>query len=108
MWKILKEIIRLTRFIEQLLNCQRSQIDHKRKTANTVDCHFVHANPEKMKKLIKASNISDQELLDIIDIVAIKCQVCLTYKKPKFRPVISFSLSKDFLSQLMKFDITFD
>ena len=59
-------------------------------------CQFGHASPEKLKKLIKASNVNDQELLHIIDLVDQKCQVCLKYKKPKLRPVVSFSLSKDF------------
>ena len=59
-------------------------------------CQFGHASPEKLKKLIKAFDVNDQELLDIIDLVDQKCQVCLKYKKPKLTPVVSFSLSKDF------------
>ena len=70
--------------------------DQKFKIANKLHCQFGHANPEKLKKLRKVSNVNDQELLDIIDLVDQKCQVCLKYKRPKLRPVVSFSLSKDF------------
>ena len=70
--------------------------DQKFKIANKLHCQFGHASPEKLKKLIKASDVNDQELLDIIDLVDQKCQVCLKYKKPKLTPVVSFSLSKDF------------
>ena len=70
--------------------------DQKFKIANKLHCQFGHASPEKLKKLIKASNVNDQEPLDIINLVDQKCQVCLKYKKTKSRPVVSFSLSNDF------------
>ena len=46
------------------------------KIASKLHCQFGYASPEKLKKLIKASNMNDQELLDIIDLVDEKCQVC--------------------------------
>ena len=70
----------------------RKSSDQKFKIANKLYCQFGHASPEKLKKLIKASNINDQKLLDIIDLVDQKCQVCLKYKKPKLETVVSFSL----------------
>ena len=70
----------------------RKSSDQKFKIANKLHCQFGHASPEKLKKLIKASNINDQKLLDIMDLVDQKCQVCLKYKKPKLGPVVSFSL----------------
>ena len=39
--------------------------DQKFKTANKLHCQFGHGSPEKLKKLIKASDVNDQELLDI-------------------------------------------
>ena len=70
--------------------------DQKLKIANKLHCQFGHASPEKLWKLIKVSNVSDQELLDITDSVDQKFQVCLKYKKTKLRPVVSVSLLKDF------------
>ena len=66
------------------------------KIANKLHFQFGHAGPEKLKELIKASNVNDQEQLDIIDLVDQKFQVYLKYKKLKLRPVVRFSLSKDF------------
>ena len=53
--------------------------DQNFKIANELHCQFGHASPEKLKKLIKASNVNDQKLLYIIDLVDQKCQVCLKY-----------------------------
>ena len=55
---------------------------------------FGHSTSEKLKKLIKSSNIDDRELLEIIDTIDNKCQVCMKYKKTKLRPSVGFSLSK--------------
>ena len=55
--------------------------DPKLTIANKLHCQFGHASPEKLKKLTKASDINDQELLDIIDLVDQLWQVCLKYKK---------------------------
>ena len=79
--------------ISELMRKLRVQ---KLKVANKLHCQFGHASPEKLKNLIKASNIHDQELLSSIDLVDQNCQVCLNYKKPNLRPVVSFSLSKEF------------
>lgn len=59
-------------------------------------CQFVDAIPEKTKTLIKASDINDLELLNILYLVEQNCHVCLKYKKNKLRPFVRFSLSKDF------------
>ena len=66
------------------------------KLANKLHCQLGHTSPENLKKLIKASNINDQELLDIIDLVDQNCQVCLKYEKSKLRPAVHFLLSKGF------------
>ena len=64
--------------------------------ANKLHRQFRHSTSEKLKKLIKSSNIDDRELLEIIDTIDNKCQICMKYKKIKFRPSVGYSLSKDF------------
>ena len=49
--------------------------DQKFNIANKLHCQFDHASPEKLKKLIKASIVNDQELLDIADLVDQKTQI---------------------------------
>ena len=74
----------------------RKSHGRKLKLANKLHCQLGHTSPENLKKLIKASNINDQELLDITDLVDQNCQVCLKYEKSKLRPVVHFLLSKGF------------
>ena len=57
---------------------------------------FEHSTSQKLKELIKSSNIDDRELLEIIDTIYDKFHVCMKYKKTKLRPSVGFSLSKDF------------
>ena len=74
----------------------RKSHGRKLKLANKLHCQLGHTSPENLKKLIKASNINEQELLDIIDLVDQNCQVCLKYEKSKLRPVVHFLLSNGF------------
>ena len=45
------------------------ELKRKLKVANKLHSQFGHASPEKLKKLIKASNTNDQELLDSIELL---------------------------------------
>ena len=42
------------------------------------------------------SGIVDKELVDLINGIREKCTVCLKYKKASLKPVVGFSLSRDF------------
>ena len=42
------------------------------------------------------AGIKDSELFNLINEVEINCPVCLKYKKAPLKPVVGFSLSKDF------------
>ena len=67
------------------------------KIAKKLHCQFGCFSTEKLKKLLKSTNITwDQELNREIDTVKRICDICVQYKKPKLRPAIGFSLSKDF------------
>ena len=67
------------------------------KIAKKLHCQFGRFSTEKLKKLLKSTNITwDQELNREIDTVKRICDICVQYKKPKLRPAIGFSLSKDF------------
>ena len=46
--------------------------------------------------MIKLSGIVDKELVDLINEIREKCTVCLKYMKVSLKPVVSFSLSRDF------------
>ena len=70
--QLLKEFDRNNQVVQVYLTIselQKKSNDLKLKIANKLHCLFGHASPENLRKLIKASNINDQELLDIIDLV---------------------------------------
>ena len=50
----------------------------------------------RISKLVKSADIKDSELFNLINKVEVKCPVCLKYKKAPLKPVVGFSLSKDF------------
>ena len=83
-------------FILVLMSWKKKSYNEKVAIANKLHRQFGHSTSEKLKKLIKSSNIDDRELLEIIDTIDNKCQVCMKYKKTKLRPSVGFSLSKDF------------
>ena len=71
--------------------------EEKNKIAKKLHCQFGRSSAEKLKKLLKSANITwDQELNREIDTVKTICDICVKYKKPKLRPAVGFSLSKDF------------
>ena len=75
-----------------------SAIKHREKQSIAEKLHkqFGHASSNKILKLIKLSGIVDKELDDLINETGEKCTVCLKYKKAPLKPVVDFSLSRDF------------
>ena len=45
---------------------------------------------------MQSANIHDKELIEEINNIDEQCDICLKYKKPKLRPVVGFSISRDF------------
>ena len=79
------------------MNYLRNHLKKKKKIAKKLHCQFGRSSAEKLKKLLKSANITwDQELNREIDTVKTICDICVKYKKPKLRPAVGFSLSKDF------------
>ena len=77
-------------------NLSSKSSDEKKKIAKKLHCQFGHSSSEKLKKLLQSANIHDKELIEEINNIEEQCDICLQYKKPKLRPVVGFSLSKDF------------
>ena len=71
-------------------------IDRKMKACRKLHIQFGHARSEKIHKLLKDANVTDQEIYDLVKEVEEKCETCLKFKKPKSRPVVGLALSRDF------------
>ena len=74
-------------------NLSSKSVDEKKKIAKKLHCQFGHSSLEKLKKLLQSANIQVKELIEEINNIEEQCD---TYKKPKLRPIVGFSLSKDF------------
>ena len=69
----------------------------KSKIAEKLHKQFGHPiDSSKLKKLVKDAKINDDELLRLIEKVTDGCDLCKRYGKKKSRPVVGFSLARDF------------
>ena len=57
---------------------------------------FAHLCIDQLVKLIKDGGIEDRDLFSMIQEVKASCEICIKYKKPHSRPVVGFSLGKEF------------
>lgn len=57
---------------------------------------FAHPPPERLKKLLRDSDITDKKLLKFIDQVSAECVTCQELKHPPNRPAVGFPLATEF------------
>ena len=57
---------------------------------------FAHPSVEKLLKLLRQANVCDGDLIEEIKKVSMSCQVCVKWKKPPHRPVVSMPMAASF------------
>ena len=57
---------------------------------------FNHPMPDRLKKLISDSNISDPTIMKCVDTVSKECDLCKRFKKPPSRPTVGFPTASTF------------
>lgn len=57
---------------------------------------FAHPAPERLKKLVRDSGVRDKKIMDMIDEVSTKCDVCRRFRKPPLRPSVAFPTAEAF------------
>ena len=77
-------------------NVSNRTLREKQSIAEELHKQFGQANSNNTLKLIKLPGIVDKELVDLINEVGEKCTVYLKYKKAPLKPVVDFSLSRNF------------
>ena len=77
-------------------NISNRTLRDKQSIAEKSHKQFGYASSNKILKLIKLSVIVDKEVFDLVNEIGEKCTVCLKYKKAPLKPVVGFSLSRDF------------
>ena len=57
---------------------------------------FAHPSAERLKKLIKDARQDDEELMEAVEKITKECDICIQYKKPRPRPVVTLPLASVF------------
>ena len=70
--------------------------DDAKKVASKLHQQFGHPTAEKLIKLVKASDYFSEELQKEIYRISDKCEICVKFKKPPPRPVVSIPLATKF------------
>ena len=68
----------------------------KRKIAEKLHRQFGHSSTSEILKLVKASEIEDNERFELIHEMGEDCSISLKYKKAPLKPVVGLPLSKHF------------
>ena len=68
----------------------------KRKIAEKLRRQFGYSSTSEILKLVKASEIEDNERFELIDEIGEDFSTCLKYKKAPLKPVVGLPLSKHF------------
>ena len=57
---------------------------------------FAHASSKKLKQLLVDAHVNDSELLQCLDEIDNKYDICKTYQRAKSGPVVGLLLAKSF------------
>ena len=57
---------------------------------------FAHPSAERLKKLLKDARRDDRVLMDSVDKITKECDICIMYKRPRPRPVVTLPLASTF------------
>ena len=79
-----------------LFNIENATDNEKERMAKKLHTQFGHANSDRLLDLVKDAGVVDTEFRETIRSIEKKCEICKRYKKHKPRPVVGFSLAKDF------------
>ena len=70
--------------------------DEKLKIARKLHNQFGHTSARPLKLLLKDAGVVDSRFLALIEEVTVGCDVCKRHSRTPSRPIVSFSLARDF------------
>ena len=73
------------------LNIRDKSCKEKFQIASKLHTQFGHPSQDKLQKLLKQAGVNDNQFLSILE-----CEICAKYKRSNPRPVVGFSLAKEF------------
>lgn len=75
------------------LNCYD---EHSKKKIQKLHKQFAHPSAERLKKLLKDSGCTNDQILKLVDEISLSCDICKKYKSTPPRPAVSFPLASVF------------
>ena len=78
------------------LNIQDKSYKEKFQIASKLHTQFGHPSLDKLQKLLKQEGVNDDQFLSILESISFDCEICAKYKRSNPRPVVGFSLAKEF------------
>ena len=71
-------------------------VEESRKFISKLHRQFAHPHSSRLKKLILDSGVTDKNIMDLVDDISDKCDICKRYKKPLPRPIVAFPAATSF------------
>ena len=78
------------------MNIQDKSYEEKFQIASKLHTQFSHPSQDKLQKFLKQAGVNDYQFLSILESISFDCQICAKYKRSNPRPVVGFSLAKEF------------
>ena len=70
--------------------------ERKKSFAVKIHKQFGHATGHRLKKLFIDAGVSDEMMLRLIEDVSDKCDICIRYRKPLPKPIVTMPKAKQF------------
>ena len=85
--------------IQEALFCkkfERSNDAERLQIAKKIHKQFGHPKSYKLKSLCSDAGVVDKKFLNMFDAIEDECDICIRYKKAPLRPIVGFTLAKEF------------
>ena len=80
-------------FSSQFMNADKTE---RNKIAVKIHKQFVHPQHYKLKNLFSTAGVNDPDFLKILEKIGKECETCKKFQKGPLRPVVGFSMAKEF------------
>ena len=85
--------------IQEALFCkkfERANDAEHLQIAKKIHKQFDHPKSHKLKSLCSDAGVVDKKFLNMFDTIEDECDICIRYKKAPLRPIVGFTLAREF------------
>ena len=80
-------------FSSQFMNADKNE---RNKIAVKIHKQFVHPRHYKLKNLFSTAGVNDPDFFEMLEKIEKECETCKKFQKGPLRPVVGFSMAKEF------------